>query len=161
MSDAPKSDDAAKPPEQKPTAAKPAGSARKSASATAKIVREMDMMRAGFDAVVRGVTATQLILEGAPGLKLQDQIKVRLHHVVQRFDKEVRGLVRRTRGVSDQRQAITRITPKGMKLLETIQPELDQQTNTRFQKLSANDCHELSRLCALIFEDAACFTDKH
>jgi len=74
---------------------------------------------------------------------------------------QARGLVRRTRGGSDQRQAIARITPKGLRLLETMQPELDAQTATRFHKLSDKDCHELSRLCALIFEDAECLTDKH
>src|SRR3974377_81581 len=38
-----------------------------------------------------------------------------------------RGLVRRTRGGDDQRQAIARITPKGLRLLETMQPELEAQ----------------------------------
>jgi DNA-binding MarR family transcriptional regulator len=73
---------------------------------------------------------------------------------------QARGLVRRTRGGSDQRQAIARITPKGLRLLETMQPELDAQTNTRFHKLSDKDCHELSRLCALIFEDSHCSQDN-
>ena len=67
-----------------------------------------------------------------------------------------RGLVRRTRGGDDQRQAIARITAKGLRLLETIQPELDAQSDARLRKLSDKDCHELSRLCALIFEDEAC-----
>jgi len=66
-----------------------------------------------------------------------------------------RGLVRRTRGVNDQRQAIARITAKGLRRLETIQPELEAQTDAQLRKLSDKDCHELSRLCALIFEDQA------
>jgi DNA-binding MarR family transcriptional regulator len=74
---------------------------------------------------------------------------------------QARGLVRRSRGGSDQRQAIARITPKGLKLLESIQPELDAQTASRFHKLSDKDCHELSRLCALIFEDAESIPVKH
>jgi DNA-binding MarR family transcriptional regulator len=74
---------------------------------------------------------------------------------------QARGLVRRTRGGSDQRQAIARITAKGLKLLEAIQPELDAQTAIRFRKLSDKDCHELSRLCALIFEDADSLTDNY
>jgi DNA-binding MarR family transcriptional regulator len=69
---------------------------------------------------------------------------------------QARGLVRRTRGGSDQRQAIARITPKGLRLLETIQPELDAEVGNRFGKLSDKDCRELSRLCALIFEDECC-----
>jgi len=69
---------------------------------------------------------------------------------------QARGLVRRTRGGSDQRQAISRITTKGLRLLETIQPELDARAASRFHKLSDKDCHELSRLCALIFDEAVC-----
>jgi DNA-binding MarR family transcriptional regulator len=72
-----------------------------------------------------------------------------------------RGLVRRTRGGEDQRQAIARITAKGLKLLETIQPELDTITEARMSKLTERECHELSRLCALIFEEDACGEDKH
>src|SRR5271165_1103108 len=58
-------------------------------------------------------------------------------------------------GVNDQRQAIARITAKGLRRLETIQPELEAQTDAQLRKLSDKDCHELSRLCALIFEDQA------
>jgi DNA-binding MarR family transcriptional regulator len=66
---------------------------------------------------------------------------------------QARGLVRRTRGGDDQRQAITCITARGLRLLQTIQPELEAQTTTRLGKLSDKDCRELSRLCALIFQD--------
>jgi len=64
-----------------------------------------------------------------------------------------RGLVRRTRGGNDQRQAIARITSKGLKLLESIQPELEARTSAHLSKLSDKDCRELSRICALIFDD--------
>ncbi len=66
---------------------------------------------------------------------------------------QARGLVRRSRGGDDQRQAITCITAKGLKLLHAIQPELEACTTTRLRRLNESDCHELSRLCALIFED--------
>jgi DNA-binding MarR family transcriptional regulator len=65
---------------------------------------------------------------------------------------QTRGLVRRNRGDHDQRQAITRITPKGLRLLETIQPELQAQTTRRFGRLTDQECHELSRLCAMLFD---------
>ena len=74
---------------------------------------------------------------------------------------QARGLVRRTRGGSDQRQAIARITSKGLRLLETMQPELEAQTATRLGKLSDKDCNELSRLCAMIFDDAECPGGNH
>jgi DNA-binding MarR family transcriptional regulator len=74
---------------------------------------------------------------------------------------QTRGLVRRTRGGSDQRQAIARITRKGLRLLETMQPELEEKIAAQLRDLSNKDCHELSRLCALIFEDADSLPEKH
>ena len=65
---------------------------------------------------------------------------------------QARGLVRRSRGGEDQRQAVTCITAKGLKLLQAIQPELEASTTARLHRLSESDCHELSHLCALIFE---------
>jgi hypothetical protein len=95
----------------------------KSASATARIIRESDMMRAGYDAVLREVAAEKLVLEGPPGLALQDQLKIKLHHLVQRFDKEVRGLVRQIEPVDAQTERITvelftRLTPVEVSVLK-------------------------------------------
>ncbi len=109
-------DDANKTPGQPPASPAPQPTRRKSTGATARIIREMDMMRAGIDAVLRSVSPSQLVLEGSPGLKPQDQIKVHLHHVVQRFEKEVRGLVRQLEPIDEQTERIivelfTRLTP--------------------------------------------------
>src|SRR5580704_344805 len=65
---------------------------------------------------------------------------------------QARGLVKRSRSNHDQRQALTCITAKGMKLLDKMRPQIDEQTASILRRLSDNDCHELSRLCALIFE---------
>lgn len=77
---------------------------------------------------------------------------------------QARGLVRRRRGGEDQRQAVTCITAKGLKLLQAIQPELEARSTAQLHRLSEQDCHELSRLCALIFEgetSAGCDDPKH
>jgi len=37
--------------------------------------------------------------------------------------------------------------------MQAMQPELDAQNNARLHKLSDKDCHQLSRLCAVIFEE--------
>jgi hypothetical protein len=116
--------DAEKTPESIP-AAQPSGvpslsasspNTRRTAGATARIVREMDMMRAGMDAVLREVAAGQLVLEAPPGLKPQDQIKIQLYHIVQRFEKEARGLVRQIVPIDAQTERLTvelftRLTP--------------------------------------------------
>jgi len=106
-----------------PPAKQPSPQAQPSASTTARIIREMDMMRAGYDAVLRGISTSQLILEGPPGLNPQDQIKIKLHHVVQRFDKEVRGLVRTVEPIDAQLERITvelftRLTPIEVSVLK-------------------------------------------
>ena len=66
---------------------------------------------------------------------------------------QARRLVKRSRGSEDQRQAVTVITAKGLKLLEAMQPEIDEATAGIVAKLSDGDCRELSRLCSVIFAD--------
>ncbi len=73
--------------------------------------------------------------------------------LVDRLQKQ--GLVRRTQGGADRRHSITRITTKGLKLLDSMQSDLDARTLAQFQTLSARDCAELSRLCALVFDNQA------
>jgi hypothetical protein len=115
--------DAEKTPDPIPSPKEPGPQAQRTARTTARIIREMDMMRAGYDAVLRGVDTSQLVLEGPPGLNPQDQIKIKLHHVVQRFDKEVRGLVRTIEPIDAQLQRITvelftRLTPIELSVLK-------------------------------------------
>jgi DNA-binding MarR family transcriptional regulator len=68
---------------------------------------------------------------------------------------QVRRLVKRSRGSEDQREAVTSITAKGLKLLNAMQPPIDAATRSILGHLSDEDCRELSRLCALIFEAEA------
>ncbi len=108
--------DAEKTPGNPPAPKGSQPASRRSASTTARIVREMDMMRVGIDAVLRSASTSQLVVEGPPGLKLQDQIKIHLHHVVQRFEKEVRGLVRQIEPIDAETERMTvelftRLTP--------------------------------------------------
>ncbi len=61
------------------------------------------------------------------------------------------GLVKRSRGKDDQRQAVTSITAKGIRLLNAMRPEIDAETRKLLDRLTEEDCRQLSRLCALIF----------
>jgi len=91
--------------------------------------------------------------EGHPRSAIAERMIERAPDVTRLVDRlQARGLVRRQRGGHDHRQAITRITPKGLKLLEIIQPELDGRTATHLRKLSQDECRELSRLCGLLFD---------
>ena len=99
--------------------------------------------------------------DGHPRCEVACRMVDRAPDVTRLVDRlQVRGLVRRTRGGSDQRQAIARITPKGLRLLETMQPELEAKIAALLRDLSDKDCRELSRLCALIFEDADSLPEK-
>ena len=76
-----------------PPTDQPAGLPR--ASSTAVIVRENDLMRAGVDAAVLNVSMEFLSLATRGDFALEEQIKIRLRNVVQRFEKEARGAVRK------------------------------------------------------------------
>ena len=49
---------------------------------------------------------------------------------------QARRLVKRSRGSEDQRQAVTVITAKGMKLLETMRPRIEVEAGDILNKLS-------------------------
>jgi DNA-binding MarR family transcriptional regulator len=68
---------------------------------------------------------------------------------------QARGLVKRSRGNDDQRQAMTIITAKGLKLLAKMQPDIDAAVGARLSRLNDEDCRELSRLCGAILEPAS------
>ncbi len=99
--------------------------------------------------------------EGHPRCEIAQRMLERAPDVTRLVDRlQAQGLVRRNRSSKDQRQAITRITPKGLKLLEGIQPEIDEQGTTLLGRLSDKECHELSRLCALIFDTEISLLEK-
>ncbi len=65
------------------------------ASSTAVVIRESDRMRTGIDAAVLEVETGTLTLLTYGQFVVDEQIKIRLKNVVQRFEKETRGLVRK------------------------------------------------------------------
>jgi DNA-binding MarR family transcriptional regulator len=68
---------------------------------------------------------------------------------------QARGLVKRFRGYDDQRQTLTSITAKGLKLLARMQPEIDAAMGARLGRLNDEDYRELSRLCGMVLEPAS------
>ena len=80
--------------------------------------------------------------EGHPRREIAQRMIERAPDVTRLVDRlQAQGLVRRHRGGKDQRQAITRITPKGLKLLESIHPEIEQTGASLLANLSDKDCH--------------------
>jgi DNA-binding MarR family transcriptional regulator len=60
---------------------------------------------------------------------------------------EARGLAERGSSESDRRLSITRITAKGLELIETLEPYLKEVESYFSERVSRRDCRELSRIC--------------
>jgi DNA-binding MarR family transcriptional regulator len=65
---------------------------------------------------------------------------------------ELRGLVERDRSAEDRRRSVTRITDKGLKLLERLQPGIDALNKYIEERLPVDDRRELSRLLERLYE---------
>jgi DNA-binding MarR family transcriptional regulator len=60
---------------------------------------------------------------------------------------EAQGLAERDKSDSDRRLSITRITPKGLDLLDTLDLPLREVERRFSERVSRRDCRELSRIC--------------
>ncbi|HXG65053.1 MAG TPA: MarR family transcriptional regulator [Blastocatellia bacterium] len=60
---------------------------------------------------------------------------------------EDQGLVERDRSDKDRRLSITRITPKGLDLLEKMRPQIEAVHQYFGERISLSDRRELSRIC--------------
>lgn len=63
-----------------------------------------------------------------------------------------KNLVERDRSGDDRRHSITHITPEGLRLLERLDPPMQQAFDEVARRLSASDCKELSRLCEAMYD---------
>jgi len=92
--------------------------------------------------------------KGHPRCEIACRMMDRAPDITRLVDRlQARKLVRRARGSEDQRQTITYITAKGLGLLDTMAPRVEAELNDIVKRLSNDDCRELSRLCALIFDE--------
>jgi DNA-binding MarR family transcriptional regulator len=64
---------------------------------------------------------------------------------------ETRRLVGRARSEHDRRRSVTRITRRGLELLERAQESVRATESEIRARLSERDSHELSRLCELLY----------
>lgn len=92
--------------------------------------------------------------EGYPRREITRRMIERAPDVTRLIDRMERaGLVERGRSGEDRRLSITRITRKGLGLLERMQPEIDAMNEFLATRLSIADARELSRLCERIYAD--------
>ena len=92
--------------------------------------------------------------EGHPRCEIACRMLDRASDITRLVDRlERQRLVKRARGSEDQRQTITCITAKGIKLLDSMRPRIDAEVEAILRHLSDDDCHELSRLCGVILDE--------
>lgn len=64
---------------------------------------------------------------------------------------EKHRLVERTGSRGDGRMSLARITPKGIRLLKEVHPQMNRFQEQAFGTLSEQECLELSKLCEKIY----------
>jgi DNA-binding MarR family transcriptional regulator len=86
--------------------------------------------------------------EGYPRCEILARLIDRAPDVTRLIDRlERQGLVERARGERDRRQSITRITRRGLDLLDRMQPAVDRVHRAIGTRLPARATRELARLC--------------
>jgi DNA-binding MarR family transcriptional regulator len=96
------------------------------------------------------------ILRGSPEGLPRGEIRQRMVNpapdVTRLIDRLLRrGLVRRLRAKGDRRLSLTRITPKGLALVEEAEAANDAQHQALAFRLSAAEWRQLSALCERIY----------
>jgi DNA-binding MarR family transcriptional regulator len=107
--------------------------------------------------ITRGQYNVLRILKGvAPGghprCEIASRMVERAPDVTRLVDRlEDQGLVERDRSTEDRRLSITKITRKGLKLIDDLEPEFITAFKDLSSRLSKEDCLELSRICESIY----------
>jgi DNA-binding MarR family transcriptional regulator len=86
--------------------------------------------------------------EGHPRCEIAARMLEKAPDVTRLVDRlEAQGLVERARSEADRRLSITRITGKGLALLEEMRPALEGVDRYFAERVSRRDARELSRIC--------------
>lgn len=93
--------------------------------------------------------------EGYPRCEIISRMIEPAPDVTRLVDKLIKEkFAERSHSSADKRQSITKITKKGLKLLEDILPDIQKLDIAVTQKFSENELKELSRLCEKLYGDA-------
>ena len=92
--------------------------------------------------------------EGHPRCEIAERMLERAPDVTRIIDRlEKQGLALRSRSSEDKRQSITRISEKGLELLDRMQPKVDEMRNFLSEILSLPEWAALSGLCEKIYDE--------
>ena len=108
-----------------------------------------------------GITGTQYNVlrilrgvypEGHPRCDIAERMIENAPDVTRIVDRlEAQGLVERSRSTKDRRLSLTRITPKGIEVLDRLNPGMEKLHQFVSERMSKKDCRELSRICEGIY----------
>ena len=91
--------------------------------------------------------------DGYPRCDIARRLIERAPDVTRLIDRlETQGLVERSRSGTDKRLSITRITRKGLAILERMQPAMSAVHHELIERMSDRDARELSRICESIYD---------
>jgi DNA-binding MarR family transcriptional regulator len=92
--------------------------------------------------------------EGHPRCEISARMLEKAPDVTRLVDRlEAQGLVERTRSEEDRRLSITRITPRGLRLLERMAPAVEGVARYFAERVSRRDARELSRVCEGLYDE--------
>lgn len=116
-----------------------------------KVCNEFDITQGQYSVlrILKGVAP-----EGYPRGEIASRMLERAPDVTRLVDRlEERGLVERDRTRDDRRLSLTRITKKGLDLLDAIQPRINEVYNSFSERINIRDRKELARICEGIYLD--------
>lgn len=91
--------------------------------------------------------------EGHPRCEISARLLERAPDVTRMVDRlEKEGLVERERSAEDRRLSLTRITKKGLKLIDKMTPEMEEIVKT-FGKFSKQELQIVSGICERIYDE--------
>ena len=110
---------------------------RYAASATARVLRESDVMQFGIEAELKDVSVIGLGLIVSERLDRNEEIKIQLSNHIQRISKEVRGVVRHVTCSDDKTyhvgvELLVRLTPLEVSLLRMGMQHDAEEGGTRW-----------------------------
>jgi DNA-binding MarR family transcriptional regulator len=92
--------------------------------------------------------------EGHPRCEIAGRMLERAPDVTRLVDRlEKQGLAERDRSETDRRHSITRITKRGLALMDELNMEVGELFKLFGVKLTRRDARELSRICEGIYEE--------
>lgn len=92
--------------------------------------------------------------EGHPRCGISTRMIEKAPDITRLIDRlEKQGLVKRDKSNLDRRMSITRITEKGLKVVEEITPPLNKEHKKITKDLTNRECRELSRLVEKLYRN--------